>query len=232
MLSRELTLKYQNKALDALKKINQPLEETKKAKSKTMYDRYIFEQYSDTAMTDKLKHDSAYFNILFENIAEDKSPLANTLLIDLSKTIKSIYEYIDIEPRSIGMKAISLNENDDIISENATRIINEFIDVNYYSLSQEKRDTKYKNYVIAESESLVLESSIDPVEATTFCYKCAVMESLIEKISFPEIIKFKIDETMTSDIDQQVFEQTELIDLWSEFQIKTKKLSKLISTVV
>ena len=232
MLSRELTLKYQTKALDALKKINQPLEEAKKTPTKTMYDRYIFEQYSDTAMSDKLKHDSAYFNVLFENINEDDTSLANNLLIDLSKTIKSIYEHIDIEPRSIGMKAIALNENDDIIAENATRIINEFIDVNYYSLSQDKRDARYKNYVIAESEALVLESSVDPVEATSFCYKCAVMENLIEKISFPEIIKFKIDETMTSDIDQQVFEQTELIDLWSNFQTKTKKLSKLISTVV
>lgn len=233
MLSRETTLKYRNKALEKLVDLKkQSIQENKKPTSNIVYSKYIFEQYNDSSMEHKLKQDSAYFNVLFENIDEKDIKLANDLLTGLSKTVKSIYEHINIQPRSVGAQAIALSESDDIIEKNATRMINEYIACNYYKLSQNDRDTKYKEFVIAESEALVLENSVDANEAIEFCYKAAVMEGLVERISFPDAIKYRIDDIMMSDIDKQVFEQTELLDLWSDFKLKAKKISKLIATAV
>jgi hypothetical protein len=233
MLSRETTLMYQNKALEKLVELKkQSIQEVEKPTPNALYSKYIFEQYSDGGMEYKLKHDATYFNVLFENIEQKDEKLANDLLTELSKTVKSIYEHINIQPRSIGAQAIALSESDDIIEKNAARVINEYVTRNYYKLSQEERDAKYKDSVIAESEALVLEHSVDAEEAIEFCYKSVVMEGLIERISFPDAIKFRIDDIMTSDIDKQVFEQTELLDLWSDFKSKAKEISKLIAIAV
>jgi flagellum-specific peptidoglycan hydrolase FlgJ len=156
LLSREASLNYRNRALEKLTEIRkQSMQETKKPSPKTVYSKYIFEQYNDGKMENKLKHDSAYFNVLFEHIDDEDIGHANQLLADLSKTVKSIYENINIEPRSIGAQAISLSDSDDIIEKNATRVIHEFIDTNYYSLSQEARHAKYKEAVIAEAEAQI-----------------------------------------------------------------------------
>ena len=230
MLSQQITHKYQTKALETLARL-------KKSSSPEVgpppsYDRYIFEAYSDQSMEDKIKHDTSYYNVLFKNIEESETELAHMLLGDLFSTTRAIYEHINIRPKLFGAKAIALNENDDIIEETATRMIDEYIDSNYYSLSQESRDDKYRDKVIAESESLVVESAVDPEEAIDFCYKVAVMESLIGKISFPSVIEYKIDEILSSDVDKQIFEQGELSDLWGNFQTQANRLAKLISTTV
>lgn len=235
MLSQEITTKYQNKALEALARIKNEgnIEETKRTSSvPPVYDRYIFESFTNDGMEEKIKHDTSYYNILFKNIEESDSDLAHTLLGKLLKTTKLIYEHINIQPKIFGSKAIALNESDDIIEKNALRMIDEFIDSNYYSLSQERRDSTYKEKVIAESETLISENAANPEEAVEFCYKSVVMEGLLEKISFPSIIKYKIDEVLSSDIDNQVFEQDELSELWTSFQSQSKKLAKLIATTV
>ena len=104
--------------------------------------------------------------------------------------------------------------------------------LNYYLLSKEKRDQKYKMSVLQESETLVLESGVDPEQAIEFAYKVCVMESLITRINFSDVVRHKIEEIISSDVDNKLFEENELGDLWSDFKVKANKLSKIIATSV
>lgn len=197
------------------------------------YSKVIFEEYSDEAFEEKVKRDAAYYNVLFKRLDEDQSANLHKILGNMMGTIRQIYEHIDIKPKVYGLGRLpSLNETDNVIEENATRIISDHINRNYYQLTRDQRRDKYEIGVKSIASDLVVQESIEPEEAVRFGTKVFVVKQFLEDISFPLVVRGEIEDCLTSKAYGEIFEQEKLQDIWESFQTQVFNISKIIASIV
>ncbi len=200
---------------------------------KVNYAKFVFEEYSDEYFENKVKIDSAYYNVLLDKLTNVHQESVQTILGTLLQTVKMIYETINIKPKIYGLQRIQdLNENTEAIKQSASRIISDFVNRNYYKLTQEEREVKYINRIKQISKDLILNENIEPKDAVAFSLKAAVIEDLLEHINFPMTVKNEIESNLTSTEYAQMFDPQVLQNSWDQYHEQAINFSKIIATII
>ena len=226
------------KSKDALARIQNGKKEQQELKNESTwrrpnYSKLVLEEYESSLFDDKIRTDSAYYNVLFKRFDESQSENLHKILGSMMSTVRSIYEQINIKPKIYGLSRLpSLNNTDSDIQENATLIISDYINRNYYKLSREQRQDKYEEGVKALASDMVVQESIDPEEAVRFSTKVIVVKQFLENINFPLVVRGEVENCLTSNEYGEMFEQDKLRDLWESFDKQSLSLAKVIASVV
>ena len=203
------------------------------ASVKKDYSRLVFEEYNDDYRSIKITGDSIFYNCLtnrLDNIHEDDMQI---LFTNLTHTMNSIYEHINIKPKVYGFSESEIqNESEDVLHNKAVHIITEFLNYNYYTLSKEQLSKLYLKDITTIARDLIITETLDTNDAVQFALKSLIIESLIEKINFPMTVQDKINELMISNEYKAIFDQDRLINLWETFQNQSRDIAKIVTTVV
>lgn len=234
MIPNRLELTAQ--AMGALQRLrsNQKLDESAvQSRRKPDYSLLVFEEYDDESFANKCKIDSLLYKSMLRNLNQEHSDSLREILTQLMETTQSIYRHINIKPAVYGFNNISIfNESDEVLEETALRLINEFVDNQYYSLSKEEREKKYMVGVKAIAETYVLEHQVDSDESVRFATKTLVMEEFIKRINFPLNVRNKIYELIEDEEYGRIFNQDVLREHWESFEKQCHNLSKIVAATI
>lgn len=221
-------------ANNALTKLNRArIEENSfQRTSQTDFSRQIFEEYDDNAFENKVKLDSTFYRLLLNRLDEQYTEPVQTILTRLLETVKEIYEHVNVKPKLYGFTQSSLNESDEVLENTGLRIINDFINQNYYSLTSKQREKQYLESVKPIATGVILEDGVNEEEAVRFATKTIVMQNLLEKINFPMSIKYKVEELLSDDNYAEIFEQNRLREIWDQFQDQSYDIARIVATVI
>lgn len=222
-------------ALDRIRNTRelQSLEETKKHAVKLNFSKLILEEFDNDEFNKKIKFDTAYYNVLLNRLDESQNSNIQFLLTDMIKTTRQIYEHINIKPKIYGINRLAtLNETDSVIYEMADRIISDYINTKYYKLTNEEKHNNYFEIVKSQAKDLIINENITTDDAVEYSMKIAVIQSLLETINFPMVIKAEIEKSLISEEYGDMFEQEDLNKLWTEFATKSTTIAKIISAIV
>lgn len=200
---------------------------------KSDFSRMIFEEYDEKSFAEKVKVDSIFYRTMLKNMNESEVDGVRQILTNYFDTVRQIYEHINIKPRVYGFNlASAFNESDAILEESATRMLNDFVNQQYYSLSSEERESRYFPAVKGIASDVILKEHVSEEEAVEFGSKSVVLKEFIERISFPLVVKTKIEEDLIDENYGKIFDQSRLKDLWNTFQDQATGLSKIVAAVV
>ena len=227
---------FTSKALEALQRIksraNQKSEADLLHEAKQNYDhsRQVFEEYSDKGFQKKVEMDTYIYNQFVKKLEDDESVASiHEHVAMLLSTMRAIYEHINIEPKIYGFKKLDNNSSESELMTESNRIIFEHLDRNYYNLTTQERNQKYRDYVVGTSYQVTINENIDVDNSVEHVYKAAVINTLIENINFPFTIKSKIEELLESQMYKEVFDADTLQQLWEDFQDQSFNLSRILS---
>lgn len=192
----------------------------------------VFQEFDESKFNEKIKLDTVIYNKLFENVDSVSKESVSQLISEMVTTVRDIYKFINIEPKLLGFKNIDSGESQTVLVNEASNIINNYFNREYYSLSRSEKDHKYKESVINLARTIVVEESVDPKDALTHSYKAVVVENLIHSVNFPYIIKHKINEVFEDNLYNDFFDVDELSKLMESFNDKVKKLARIASVVI
>lgn len=238
MLSFTDTYKISKEAFNALKKIRENktppiIEEILPPKRKKFkLQNNNFNEYSDKAFDEKIKLDMYIYNKLINNISESEKEYISNLLIEMFEDIKNVYKFINYEPKNIGFKNLDSGSSKGDLIKEAGDIINNFLKNEFYDLTLNERKIKYENKVIFSAINLVQEDNIKIDEAVEHSYKTAIIEDLIYKISFPSMIKYKIEEAKDDSLYNDFFDMERFNSILESFENKKKILARIISVLI
>lgn len=204
-------------------------------KPKVDHSRMLFEEYDDDSFAQKVKIDSMFYKTMLKNLDESYADSVKMILTNMFATTKEIYEHINIKPRVYGFNINTVfNESDDMLQQNAQRMINDFINDKYYSLTTEQREEKYYSAVSSIAKDVILSESdaLDEKDALTFATKTIVMKNLIERINFPLSIQNKVQELLIDENYGKIFNQEQLSHLWDQFQEQTFDIAKIVAVLI
>ena len=204
-------------------------------KPKVDHSRMLFEEYDDDSFAQKVKIDSMFYKTMLKNLDESYADSVKMILTNMFATTKEIYEHINIKPRVYGFNINTVfNESDDMLQQNAQRMINDFINDKYYSLTTEQREEKYYSAVSSIAKDVILSESdaLDEKDALTFATKTIVMKNLIERINFPLSIQNKVQELLIDENYGKIFNQEQLSHLWDQFQEQSFDISKIVAVLI
>lgn len=196
------------------------------------YSRLIFEEYDDDFRSVKITADSTFYNCLLKRLDPVYEDGVQQMFTNLTHTMNSIYEHINIKPKIYGFDQTEIqSESEEVLENKALHIITEFLNYNYYSLSKEQLNDMYFEGIIPIARELIITETLETDDAVQFALKSLIIESFIEKISFPMTAHDKIKELMISEEYKLVFDQDKLITLWESFQNQSCDIAKIITTV-
>jgi len=206
-------------------------EEKKEAQEKFNSAAHLYEEYDEVAFERKLRIESLFFEHLFESLDNSELKLSEALG-SFYKTVREIYEMINIEPESFkqlnqSILTESISDQHDIF----TKLITEHLESKFFSLSAEKRTAKYLNESKEYATKLISEG-VEPEEALKHAIKTSVMESLIHDIAFTKPIQYRIKHLLEDEDYGKVFDQDQLANLWGTFKNKAHNLSRIVSLAV
>jgi hypothetical protein len=222
-------------ALDRIRNTRElsELEETRKHTVKTNFSKSILEEFDNDMFNKKIKFDTAYYNVLLNRLEEDQSSNIQILLGDLLKTTRQIYEHINIKPKIYAInRLVTLNESDEVIYETASRVISDYVNINYYKLTNDEKHARYFESVKLQAKELIINENVTTNDAVEYSMKIAVVQSLLETINFPMVIKNEIEKSLISEEYGDMFEQEELNTIWNDFKNKSLNIAKIISAIV
>lgn len=223
-------------ALNKLKSNKEALLQESEEKSKlpnVNYAKFVFEEYDDDSFEDKVKLDTAYYDVLLGKLGDEQQEAVQTILGQMLNTVKDIYETVNVKPKIYGLQRLKgLNESKTNIHQSASRIISDFITRNYYKLTQEEREERYMSRVKDTSKDLIINEGIEPSEAVEFALRSAVIEELLEHINFPMTVKNEIETSLTSDKYAKMFNPTVLKEQWDKYQHQASNFSNIVSAIL
>lgn len=231
------TQKLNKKAYTALKRIRENKEKAnslivESASTTRAKFNALFADYSDTKFKEKVKLDSFIYNKLLENVQDAEREQVSKLIEEMLKDVQEIYKFINIEPKNIGFTNLTSADTKNSLVIEASNIINNFMNKEYYSLTKDEKHRKYKDVVINFAHNIVLEEGLDTQEAIEHSYKTAIVEGLLTNINFPFIIKHKINEVFEDDLYNDFFDIGELHNLKESVEIKIKNIARVISVLI
>ena len=210
---------------------NAPVEESSRT-MKLDFQRQIFEEYDESSFEDKVKLDSMFYRMMFRRLDEEYVEPVRMVLTKMFETTKEIYEHLNIKPRLYGFQWTSLNESEDILEESALRMINDFVNQHYYSLTQEQREERYLHPVRKLAGDAVISEGVNEEDAIKYATKAAVMQQLIERVNFPLAVRSNVEELLTDENYGKIFEQNRLREIWDLFQEQCYDISRMVATVI
>lgn len=219
-------------ALQRMKNNTQEITESTRT-AKTDFARYILEEYDEKTFQDKVKLDTIFYKTMFSKLEEQHSDGVFQVLNRYFDTIKSIYEHVNLKPKAYGFQLPTVfNMSDKEIEESAASKINDYINTQYYSLTQEAREAKYFPTVKQLASDAIIKEHVDERVAVEFGSKAAVLKDLVEKISFPMVIRQRIEQDLLDETYADIFDKDKLKDLWTSFQEQSMDVAKLVAAVI
>jgi len=193
----------------------------------------FYEPFDEQQCENKLKIDSLYYQQLMENLDEEYTPQVENKLIKLFKTVREIYEFVNIKPEFFGknIDETILQESSPEINRVLSKRIYETLDSLFYKLSPEQRKEKYREISEHFIKELINEG-IEPEQAIQYGVKASVMENLLTKISFPFTCWSRVKYLTESHDYGLVFDQEQLVELVESFEKQVHKLSRIVATCV
>lgn len=193
--------------------------------------RDLYESYDDISFETKIKIDMIYYDQLLQKLEETES--VEPKLVSLYKTVRSIYEHINIKPETYGKDVDYQFLNESIADQKRklSNIIYEHINTSFYKLDPAKRKEKYSEEASKYAKELIQEG-FDTTVAIQRGVKSVVMEGFLKKVAFPKPIQYRINYLMEDSSYAEVFDQSTLIDLWTKFNNQIADVSKIVSSVI
>ena len=193
----------------------------------------FFEEYDPTIYESKAKIDMLYYNQLLEKLEEGDISSIEKVITELYKNVNQIYHHINIKPETYGniLKLEDLNESIEMVHKKVSEQIFEFLDINFYRLSNDKRKERYFTESIDLSKKLIIEG-VEPDDAISYSVKVVMMENFLRNIAFPRNIWTRI-QFLSEDVDYgELFDQTDLVNLVESFNKKLTAVSKIVATCI
>ena len=151
----------------------------------------------------------------------------------MADTIHSIYEHINIKPKTYGFElSTGLNNSEEILESKAQKYINDYLRDNYYALTTEQREVKFLNRVKPIAEQVIIENSMEPEAALEYSTKIILINELLDRIAFPITIQSIINESLHDEAYAEIFEQDKLNELWETYKLQSYNFARLISLIV
>jgi hypothetical protein len=199
--------------------------------SKSSAGSQYFEEYDQLLWEGKVKVDMLYLDQLLQKIEESED--IYKALGNYFKTIRQIYEFVNIKPEIYGKNVnfTILEKSNETQKQILSNIIYEYFDRNFYNLTTEQRRVKYLEESRELSKKLIAEG-VDLEDAVSFSTKVCIVESLLQKIAFPFASWSRINYLTESDDYRKVFDQDNLIALVNTFKNNANSLAKVIASIV
>lgn len=240
VLSETEQITIMENSRDALRKI-QIEKDSKKTKIESITEAYskvsmgseLFEAYDMLFWEGKVKVDMLYFDQLLQKLEESDD--IYKALGTYFKNIREIYEFVNLKPeiygKSKGIDFAILEESNEMRKQKLSKVIFEYLDNSFYSLSPEQRQDRYLESSKELSKTLISEG-VNPDEAIAFSTKVSIIENLLTKVAFPFSVGSRINFLMESEDYRVVFDQAALVDLMDSFRTKVHLLSKVVAAVI
>lgn len=221
----------QRKSLEALNRLRSESQGVKRIVTESKQISSSIEPYSEDDFKSKLKYDAAYYNVFLKNLEDPtlKEDIVNEIY-NLYDTVKSIYKEMDVKPMVFSNKSFIGKTSEVSIEETALQVINNYLDRNYYNLTLEERDRRYKAKAIDTAMYLVTEQHIDIDNAVKVAQKKVIIEGLLDKIAFPGQARGKLDEFINESPDE-FFDNTRIKQLYENYEKKLSKVATLLATL-
>jgi hypothetical protein len=228
------TYKISKKAYDALKKIkqsniteNQSVNIEDKVVSKKKY-HTVFNIFNEDKFNSKITLEMYIYNNLLTDINESEKEYVTSLISSMLHEVKSIYEFINIEPKLTGFKNVDISSSKQELVAEAQNVIDNHLKNTFFNLSRHEREIKYKESVVNMTYDIVENEKINVDDALEHSHKVVVIENLIYNINFPYVIRHKIKEVMEDDMYNDFFDVEQLSKSIEEFESKNRQLSRII----
>ena len=193
----------------------------------------LYEPYDEVVFEGKVAIDLLYYKHLLKNIDESYSKDVQELLSQTYRTIKNIYEFVNIKPTIFGKDVDStiLENSIDVVEKKLSTVLMDTIDNLFYSLPPEKRMEKYSDRVLPFAKDLIMEHNT-PEESIKFSIKSCIFEDILTKIAFPGVNWLRVKHLSESEDFGLVFDQDKLLDLVETFSKQIKRISNYLAVSV
>lgn len=224
----------------ALNKINRsketkkdPLKLISESLQKASVGSDFFEPYDALIWEAKVKIDLLYLEQLMLKLDDGISSSINEALSSYFRNIRQIYEFVNIKPEIYGrgVDFSILEESNETRAKKLSSVIYEYLDINFYGLSPEKRQEKYLETCKELSKTLISEG-VEPDQALEFAIKTSIMENLIRRVAFPFSTWSRVKYLTESEDYGIVFDQVKLVELVELFEKKVHQMAKIVAAVV
>lgn len=189
--------------------------------------------YSDEVFESKVNVDMKYYDKLLVNLSESDGNVVQTLLGQFYKTVRSIYEHINVEPEVYGKNITTaiLTESISDVESSVSNIIYTFLDSSFYSLTPDARADRYSDLIKPQVTTLLSEG-VSAEDAIVFSTKQVIVEGLLRHIAIPNLIQARINYLLEDNDYGAVFDVDSLISLTEQYSKQVTNLSKIVSTCV
>ena len=232
MESARQTLLNEKIYKEKTKKVDLLYEASQKIKSAD-YGKGFYEPYEEIAFEGKAAVDLLYYKHLLSNLDESYYKDVHELLAQTYRSVKEIYEFVNIKPETFGKDVDTslLEKSIEQVEKKLTTILNEAVNVSFYNLTPEQRSNKYSSRALPLAKKLINEQN-DPEESLQFSVKTCVMEDLLTKIAFPGANWLRVKHLTESEDFGLVFDQQKLVDIVENFEKQINRLSKYLAACV
>jgi hypothetical protein len=229
----EESRKALNKILREKEVKRDPLKVLSESLQKSSVGADFFDPYDALIWEGKVKVDVLYLDQLMSKLDESISESVQKAMVPYFRNIRQIYEFVNIKPEIYGRDVdfTILAESNEKRSQKVAKVIYEYLDTHFYSLTPEKRQSKYLENCKELSKELISEG-VEPDQAISLGIKTSIVENLLTRIAFPFSTWSRIKYLTESEDYGIVFDQTELINLVNLFERNTYRIAKAIAMVI
>jgi hypothetical protein len=225
-LLNEKAYNTQNKPVNLLYEVSQKIKSADYAKN-------LYLPYDENVFEGKVAIDLLYYKHLLRNLDESYYKDVHELLAQTYRSVKDIYEFVNIKPETFG-KGIdnSILENSiEDVSKKLNVVLNEVLDSTFYNLTPDQRSRKYSDRALPLAKRLITEHN-DPEESLQYSIKTCVLEDVLTKIAFPGSNWLRVKHLTESEDFGLIFDQQKLVGIVENFEKQINRLSKYLAACV
>jgi hypothetical protein len=225
-LIKEQEFKHNNKKINILHEANEKLK-------KADFGKNLYRPYDELTFESKVTVDLLYYKHLLRNLDESYYKDVHELLAQTYRTVKDIYEFVNIEPEIFGrnIDKTILEQSIEKVEKKLSDVLTEVVNTSFYDLSAEKRAEKYSSRSLPLAKRLINENN-NPEESLKFSIKTCVMEDILTKIAFPKSNWLRVKYLSESEDFGLIFDQQKLIGIVETFEKQINKMSKYLAACV
>ena len=197
------------------------------------FGKNYFEPFNESSFEEKVAVDLLYLKQILQKLDESHNVQVHELIAQTYRTIRNIYEFVNIKPNIYGkdIDAQILENSIEVVEEKLKIVLENALDGLFYSLTPEQRNDKYSNKAVPIARLLITENN-DAEDSIEFSIKICVLEELFTKIAFPGADWLRVKHLTESEDFGLVFDQQELVELVENFEKKANKLAKYLAACV
>ena len=225
-LLNEKAYNDQNKSVDLLFEVSQKMKNADYAKN-------LYQPYDDSIFEGKVAIDLLYYKHLLRNLDETYYKDVHELLAQTYRSVKEIYEFVNIKPEIFGkdINATILENSIEDVSNKLNVVMNEVLDNTFYNLTPDQRSKKYSDRALPLAKKLITEHN-DPEESLQYSIKTCVLEDILTKVAFPGSNWLRVKHLTESEDFGLIFDQQKLVEIVENFEKQNNRLSKYLAACV